>query len=87
MWPFTKKNTEVKAIVVVNKDLHEPIDYCNKIDVDIKTEIRAACNQLALNANEDEVLRISKSLESGHGYLYIDLDGSEYGFDIITIKI
>lgn len=88
MWPFTKKIKKVRALVVVNEDLHEPIDYCNKIDVDIKTEVRAAANALAISISANDIAVIACTLANGNGYCYTDpIDGHKFGFDIVTIEV
>lgn len=88
MWPFTKKVKKIRALVVVNEDPHVPIDYCNKIDVDIETEVRAAANALAISMSADDIAVIVYNLASGNGYCYTDpIDGHKFGFDIVTIEV
>jgi len=86
---FNKKKT-VKILVVVNDDVkHAPIEYKNKIDVDLKTEIRAACSSLAISYDDKMINDIASALESGNTYWRAEHEPSkvDYGFEVIEIEV
>lgn len=70
-----------KVLVVVVGDSNKPVQYSNKVDVDLKTEIRAACDSLAIPHDDDFVNVIASYLENGDAYWFEEA----YGFQLIEI--
>lgn len=86
MFKWFKRNKSIKILVVVNSDTHEPIDYKNKIDVDLKTEVRAACYDVGIEHDEKLLDDIVRTLEAGNTY-HIDCTPYSYGFEVLEIKL
>lgn len=80
---FKRKPKKVQILVVVDGDAHEPIDYSNKIDVDLATEVRAACNALAIKHDDNLIEDIAAELDHGRSYWH----NESYCFDIITVEM
>lgn len=89
IFKWFKRNKSVKVLVVVNGDTHEPIDYKNKIDVDLKTEVRAACNDLAIEHDDNLINDIAEKLDAGETYWLAEKDATKmnYGFEVLDIKL
>lgn len=80
---FKRKPKKVQILVVVNSDIHEPIDYSNKIDVKLETEIGAACIALAIEYDDKLIDDIAYNLRRGQTYCV----NETYGFEIITVEV
>lgn len=78
-----RRPKKVKILAVVNGDASIPIDYWNKIDVSIETEVRAACNDLAIPADTKTVNDIAIALSSGETYWLMET----WGFQIIDVDV
>lgn len=83
---FKRKPKKVKILLVVNGDVHEPIDYSNKVDVDLKTEIHAACYDVGIEHDDKLIDDIARTLEAGETY-YLHSVPVDYGFEVITVEV
>lgn len=68
MFKFLFKPKKAQVLVVVNDDASVPVDYYNKIDVKMETEVRAACNALAIPVTSEQVVSIADTLTRGETY-------------------
>lgn len=76
-------NKSIKVLVVIEGDNSEPIVYNNKVDVSPETEIRAACNKLAIVYDDNLIEDIASELDHGRSYWH----NESYCFDIITVEV
>ena len=76
-------NKRIKVLVVIEGDNSEPVVYSNKIDVDLATEVRAACDVLAIKHDDKLIEDIVADLDHGRTYWH----NENYGFDIITVEV
>lgn len=83
MFKFLFKPKKVQVLVVVNNDASIPVDYYNKIDVKLETEVRAACNALAIPATSEQVASIADMLTRGETY-WLE---KTWGFQVICVEI
>ena len=84
MFSWFKKNPKkVKALVVINGDASVPVDYCSKVDVELETEVRAACNSLSIPTMDGDVEKIAESLRRGESYWLRET----WGFQVIEIAV
>lgn len=52
----------MKILNVIDRSSPEPIIYANKIDVDLKVEVRAAADQCAIEMTDEDVTTIVAGL-------------------------
>lgn len=80
MFNWLKRQKTVRLLVVVDNDSSIPVDYCNKIDVPMTTEVRAACNALAIPATAEQISVIGDTLRNGETYWF----EKTWGFQVLT---
>ena len=78
---FKKSPKKVKVLVVVNDDASVPVDYCSKVDVELETEVRVACNSLSIPMMDGDVEKIVESLRRGESYWLRET----WGFQLIEV--
>ena len=78
---FKKSPKKVKVLVVVNDDASAPVDYCSKVDVELETEVRVACNSLSIPTMNGDVEKIVESLRRGESYWLRET----WGFQLIEV--
>ena len=78
---FKKSPKKVKVLVVVNDDANVPVDYCSKVDVELETEVRAACNSLSIPTMDGDIEKIVESLRRGESYWLRET----WGFQVIEV--
>lgn len=83
MFNFFNRKKKVKVLVVVDNDSSVPIDYYNVVDVNLVTEIKAACNALAIPAAIDTIDSIADVLRSGETY-WLE---KTWGFQVIEVEV
>ena len=79
---FKKSPKKLKVLVVVNDDASVPVDYCNKVDVKLETEVRAACQSLAIPVMNIDIEEIVRALNRGESYWLRET----WGFQVIEVE-
>lgn len=80
---FKKSPKKAKVLVVVNDDASVPVDYSNKVDVNLKVEVKAACESLAIPVMDTDIEKIVDALDKGESFWLRET----WGFQIIEVEM